>query len=555
MSFLSSIATVLLLGVTSSKPSDFVVMQFTAKWCEPCKEMQPAIEQLAQQGWVIRNVDVDLEKSIVQRMKVSHLPTLLILKNGREVDRITGVHTYPELAKLLSSDKQAAAIRSTTASQPEAKPLEMATSSLEPFPMLDASSDGFEPKQPQQNQTQQNQTQLDRSNATFASQNVSPTTSSNQSNISAINKRNNHAISPTGTSQQSSTINLTATRPAVDPMSTTVRIKTEDESSMAYGTGTMIDQVNGEVLVITCGHLFRDLKPTTRIIVEAPVNGQPGQFAGTVIDYQCEETDIGLLSFKVGVDVPVARLLPRGTALREGESVASLGCDGGADPTRRDSHITKLNRYLGPSNVEVAKAPVQGRSGGGLFNQAGQLIGVCYAADKELDEGLYSGPEVVYAQLARLGLTRLYSEPSPANDTPANNLANNLIARSGQPNPNLASANPQTGTASSANVFPDQIRRDTRSQTRSDGNPRDWQQTVDQAAQLARSNAAAIAVASASLVATSNITATIRDASGRERTVSIPNPSPALLQMLEAPTQTSQLSSSTSSLGAGSSIR
>lgn len=543
MSFLSSIATVLLLGITSGKPSDFVVMQFTAKWCEPCKEMQPAIEQLAQQGWVIRNVDVDLEKSIVQRMKVSHLPTLLILKNGREVERITGVHTYPELAKLFAIDNQASANRLGSVSQPGAKPLELPTSPLEPFPMLDASPDDS-----QLGQSQLNQPQLDRPNATFASQNVSPSTTSSQSNIKAINQTINQTSSQTNKSP-------TAARPAVDPMSTTVRIKTEDENSMAYGTGTMIDQVNGEVLVITCGHLFRDMKPSTRIIVEAPVNGQLGQFAGTVIDYQCDETDIGLLSFKVGVEVPVAKLLPRGTALREGESVASFGCDGGADPTRRDSQITKLNRYLGPSNVEVAKAPVQGRSGGGLFNQAGQLIGVCYAADKELDEGLYSGPEVVYAQLARLGLTRLYAEPSPANDSPTSNVANNLIARTGQPNPNMTTASPQSGNVSSENLFPDQIRRDPRSQARSDRNTQDWQQTVDQAAQLARSNASAIAAASASLVATSSITATIRDASGRERTVSIPNPSPALLQMLDAPTQTAQLSTSPASLGSASMIR
>ncbi len=61
-------------------------------------------------------------------------------------------------------------------------------------------------------------------------------------------------------------------------------------------------------------------------------------------------------------------MLPRGTQLQEKLTVASYGCDNGADPTRRDSYISKLNRYLGPSNIEVAKAPVQGRSGGGLFN-------------------------------------------------------------------------------------------------------------------------------------------------------------------------------------------
>jgi hypothetical protein len=300
------------------------------------------------------------------------------------------------------------------------------------------------------------------------------------------------------------------------------------------------------------------MKPTTRIIVEAPINGQLGQFAGTVIDYKCDETDIGLLSFKTEIQVPVAKLLPRGTALREGESVASFGCDGGADPTRRDSQITKLNRYMGPSNVEVATAPVQGRSGGGLFNQSGQLIGVCYAADKELDEGLYSGPEVVYEQLSRLGLTRLYTQPTAtATDSTLANVATSSSLR--------AKSNPQFSTSVGENVFPDQIQRDPRSRSGTNLASQDWQQTVDQAAQLARSNASAIAAASASLASTSSvtassvtassITATIRDASGRERTVSIPNPSPALLQMLEGPTQTAQLSNSPSSFGAATITR
>jgi len=505
MSFLSSIATVLLLGVTSGNPSEFVVMQFTANWCEPCKEMQPAIEQLAEQGWIIRNVDVDLEKSIVQRMKVSKLPTLLILKNGQEIDRITGAHTYPELAKLLPKGNQPRKPEPSALAAGDA--LDRQPPPLEPFPMLTAN---LEP-------------------STLTAGAIRPTVAESKPVASAIgsgiNAANNAAINSAGSLKPST----------VDPMSTTVRIKTEDENSMSFGTGTMIDQVNGEVLVITCGHLFRDLKPTTRILVEAPVNGQLGQFVGTVIDYKCDETDIGLLSFKAGVDVPVARLLPRGTALQEGESVASFGCDGGADPTRRDSQITKLNRYLGPSKVEVASAPVQGRSGGGLFNQAGQLIGVCYAADKELDEGLYSGPEVVYAQLARLGLTRLYAEPATVNTS---------IAATTQSNPILASTNQQPSNVSSENVFPDQIKRDPRLQSRSDRTAHDWQQTVDQAAQLARSNGKAIAASSASLVSISSITATIRDASGRERTVSIPNPSPALLQMLDAPTQTAQLSNS-----------
>ncbi len=76
--------------VFADSPSDFVVLHFTAKWCQPCKAIAPAIEQLADKGWLIRQVDVDREKDIVQRWKVTQLPTLIVLRGGKEVDRILG---------------------------------------------------------------------------------------------------------------------------------------------------------------------------------------------------------------------------------------------------------------------------------------------------------------------------------------------------------------------------------------------------------------------------------------------------------------------------------
>ncbi len=160
--------------------------------------------------------------------------------------------------------------------------------------------------------------------------------------------------------------------------------------------------------MLTCGHLFRESRGKAPISIEIFEQGRPIKVAGTLIDFRADEVDIGLVSFKTPCPVSVARLLPKGVTLQERLPVFSIGCDGGANPTRRDSQITKLNRYLGPSNIETAGAPVQGRSGGGLFDAQGQLIGVCYAADQELNEGLYSGPDVVYAQLERLGLKRLY---------------------------------------------------------------------------------------------------------------------------------------------------
>ncbi|MFN9917896.1 MAG: thioredoxin, partial [Pirellulaceae bacterium] len=101
--------------------------------------------------------------------------------------------------------------------------------------------------------------------------------------------------------------------------------------------------------VLTCGHLFRQLGENASIAVDVP---QPQGFAtipASVIDFRCDDSDIGLVAFRTEVPLPVAPLMPRVISLREGQSVCSVGCDHGADPSRRDSHITKLNRFLGPA--------------------------------------------------------------------------------------------------------------------------------------------------------------------------------------------------------------
>ena len=66
----------------------------------------------------------------------------------------------------------------------------------------------------------------------------------------------------------------------------------------------------------------------------------------------------------------------------------SIGCDHGADPSVLRGRLKQVNKYLGPENITVQGRPTEGRSGGGLFSYDGKLIGVCNAADPEIDEGL-----------------------------------------------------------------------------------------------------------------------------------------------------------------------
>jgi hypothetical protein len=69
--------------------------------------------------------------------------------------------------------------------------------------------------------------------------------------------------------------------------------------------------------------------------------------------------------------------------------------------------VTALNRYLGPDNIECTGEPLQGRSGGGLFNAEGKVVGVCVAADPRDKRGLYAGLRVIHNLLQEQNLVSL----------------------------------------------------------------------------------------------------------------------------------------------------
>ena len=84
-----------------------------------------------------------------------------------------------------------------------------------------------------------------------------------------------------------------------------------------------------------------------------------------------------------------------------------------------------MDRFQGPSNIEASGAPVEGRSGGGLFNTRGELIGVCFAADPRANEGLYTSLPTIQSELQRnnIVLTSRVGNALVASSTPSNNNA------------------------------------------------------------------------------------------------------------------------------------
>lgn len=81
-----------------------VVVDMWAAWCGPCRMISPVIDELATEmaGRVrFAKLNVDENPATAERFRVRSLPTLLVFKDGREVDRIVGVQPKSEIARRL----------------------------------------------------------------------------------------------------------------------------------------------------------------------------------------------------------------------------------------------------------------------------------------------------------------------------------------------------------------------------------------------------------------------------------------------------------------------
>ena len=85
-------------------PAGTYLLDFTAKWCGPCKVMNPVLDKLADayKGRVeIVAIDVDDEPALAQRFDVRSMPTCVIMRDGREVGRVVGSRPHAFVAGML----------------------------------------------------------------------------------------------------------------------------------------------------------------------------------------------------------------------------------------------------------------------------------------------------------------------------------------------------------------------------------------------------------------------------------------------------------------------
>jgi S1-C subfamily serine protease len=320
-------------------------------------QMKPTVRGFISAGYPIREVDVTRELGLARKHNVSGLPCFLMLVDNQEVDRVEGFTTGERLQQMF---KRAHEVASQNADRVR---LQSRDASVNP-PQTAGGED-----QPA------------------------------RSVIGATVDPAQSAPAPAGEHEML--------------LAATVRLRVEEPKGHAYATGTIIDSREGQALVITCGHVFRESEGKAPLTVETfeLVPGgirSAGQVPAQIVHYDLER-DLALVGIWPTRPVTVAPVAPQRAVIERGDRVVSVGCSHGKDPTALATRITTLDRYDAPPNIEATGAPVQGRSGGGLFNDQGQLIGVCFAADYEGNEGLYTSLESIHAELAQNGLGEIYT--------------------------------------------------------------------------------------------------------------------------------------------------
>ncbi|OIT05881.1 PREDICTED: thioredoxin H2-like [Nicotiana attenuata] len=93
---------------SSKQLNKLIVVDFAATWCGPCKMMEPVINAMSANYTDVDFVKIDVDElsDVAQEFGVQAMPTFLLLKQGKEVERVVGAKK-DELEKKILKHREA----------------------------------------------------------------------------------------------------------------------------------------------------------------------------------------------------------------------------------------------------------------------------------------------------------------------------------------------------------------------------------------------------------------------------------------------------------------